>query len=294
MDQTPKILMVPFDPGAMKRSGPAFWSALLLIGMLALAEHLLQPALSLTVMYMVPIAAIAWYAGPRRALVCTFWAAAAHGWATFTATTASSSGYAPFLNSALSALFYFAVMLVASAMRATLQFERELARTDALTGLGNRRFFADVATTEIHRTRRYSRSVTLAYVDIDFFKQVNDQYGHAAGDALLLKVAEVLKENLRNSDVMARIGGDEFAIILPETGLAGAKVAMEKCVMSLNTAMKESNWPVSFSIGVVTSDSPTSLEQMLELADQAMYTVKKSGKSAIRYETCGKSLEVSA
>ena len=96
-----------------------------------------------------------------------------------------------------------------------LHEERELARTDPLTGLGNRRFFADLAAIEISRTRRYHRSLTLAYIDVDRFKSVNDKLGHAAGDALLVKVAEVLGKHLRTSDLMARVGGDEFARFCP-------------------------------------------------------------------------------
>ncbi|HTC77354.1 MAG TPA: diguanylate cyclase, partial [Terriglobales bacterium] len=102
-------------------------------------------------------------------------------------------------------------------LAAALAAEKELSRSDPLTGLPNRRAFYEVALAEADRARRYRHPLSLAYLDVDNFKQVNDDYGHDAGDELLVRVAEVLRRNLRNNDIVARLGGDEFAMLLPET-----------------------------------------------------------------------------
>jgi diguanylate cyclase (GGDEF)-like protein len=277
-----------------RRSVLTGFAAVLGVTALALLERRLQPDVSLSVAYVVPIGVITWRLGARAGFICAGAAACAHAWSAFAPTHPYALSFAPYLSSILSAVFFFGVVVIGSVMRGTLHEERELARTDPLTGLGNRRFFADLAAIEISRTRRYRRSLTLAYIDVDHFKDVNDELGHAAGDALLVTVAEVLCRHLRTSDVMARVGGDEFAVILPETGLAGAKIAIEKAAHCLEKAMRENGWNVGFSIGVVASDAPASVEQMLEAADQAMYSVKKTGKGAIRYEVRGAPLEISA
>jgi diguanylate cyclase (GGDEF)-like protein len=170
-------------------------------------------------------------------------------------------------------------------IRSAMEREKELARTDPLTGAMNSRAFGELATAELHRARRYERPFTLAYVDIDDFKAVNDRFGHSTGDTLLRLVAETMKHNSRAVDVVARVGGDEFVVLLPETGPGPAQVVSRKLQERLLGVVQQNGWPATFSIGAITFISPpATVDEMLRLADRLMYSAKKSGKNQIRHE----------
>lgn len=167
-----------------------------------------------------------------------------------------------------------------------LDNEKSLARSDYLTGLANRRAFEELFQMECNRSRRYNRPITLVYLDLDDFKKVNDGRGHQTGDEVLVAVATTLRSSLRSTDCVARIGGDEFAILLPETDVEGARIIMKKLDAVLQTLLTLTNWPIGFSFGVVTFPAPLdSLETMLERADKLMYEAKHAGKGAMLFES---------
>jgi len=167
-----------------------------------------------------------------------------------------------------------------------LDNEKYLSRSDFLTGLPNRRAFEETFDMECKRSRRYNRPITLVYMDLDNFKQVNDGQGHQTGDEVLVAVAASLRTNLRATDCVARLGGDEFAILLPETDEAAAQIIMRKLNAVLQTLLSTSNWPIGFSFGVVTFPVPLdSLDAMLERADKLMYDAKHGGKGATLFES---------
>ena len=160
--------------------------------------------------------------------------------------------------------------------------ERDLARSDPLTGLRNARAFAESLVSERERLYRYGRILTLVYLDLDNFKQVNDRLGHHTGDRLLREVGKTLRNNTRGADAVARLGGDEFALLMPETDEAGAALALNRVRSRLLEAMTNENWPVTCSIGAVTFRvAPASIEEMLQAADAQMYRSKTSGKNQI-------------
>jgi diguanylate cyclase (GGDEF)-like protein len=170
-------------------------------------------------------------------------------------------------------------------VRALYERERDLSRTDALTGLLNRRAFVERLERERERHARFPRPITLAYLDVDNFKRVNDTHGHAAGDELLITAAEAMEETVRSVDSVGRLGGDEFALLMPETDAAAAKLAIEKVQRRLRDAVQGREWSGTFSIGVVTFESvPGSAEEMLEKADALMYSVKQSGKDRSEFQ----------
>lgn len=167
-----------------------------------------------------------------------------------------------------------------------LENEKSLSRSDYLTGLANRRAFEELFEMECKRSRRYNRPITLAYMDLDNFKRVNDGKGHQTGDEVLVAVATTLRSCLRATDCVARIGGDEFAMLLPETDEDAARIIMKKLYAVLQTLLTRTNWPIGFSFGVVTFPSPLdSLEAMLERADKLMYEAKQGGKGAMLFES---------
>jgi diguanylate cyclase (GGDEF)-like protein len=151
----------------------------------------------------------------------------------------------------------------------------------------NHRAFVEKVATENRRLQRHPNSLTLAYIDLDNFKRVNDHHGHAAGDTLLLSIAQVMTTTVRSTDFVARLGGDEFAILLPDTNSEAAKSVMAKVQEKLLQHLQEQNYRVTFSIGAVTfaamRDNPA---EMIYMADETMYAVKQRGKNGIEYRVC--------
>ncbi len=173
-------------------------------------------------------------------------------------------------------------------LQTALLREQEIARIDPLTHVANRRAFYELGETELLRARRYRRPLTFVSVDLDNFKQVNDALGHATGDAVLVSVASTLRSELRATDIVARMGGDEFDIILPETGAESARVVLNKLHAKLLEAAESNDWKVTFSMGAVSFlSAPSSLEEAMGLADDALYSTKHQGKNAVSVAIVG-------
>lgn len=162
---------------------------------------------------------------------------------------------------------------------ANVRLER-LAHRDPLTGLPNRRSLTETLHAEVRRHRRSGQALTLALADVDHFKRVNDTHGHATGDAVLRAVAEALVKGCRVTDLVGRFGGEEFLLLLPETDLAGARVACEKLrarVQALSGPV-----PVTMSFGVVSpAQYFSTMEEALNAADQALYRAKAEGRNRV-------------
>jgi diguanylate cyclase (GGDEF)-like protein len=157
-----------------------------------------------------------------------------------------------------------------------------LARSDSLTGLANRHHFYELTAYEMERVKRYSRPVSLAVFDLDHFKEINDRYGHLAGDAALKKVAEAVVTKLRENDVFARLGGDEFAAMLPETDSADAAHLAERIVEEVHQtsfAYQGQAIALSFSAGIAAYHDGDSIDQWIKRADDELYRSKASGRA---------------
>ncbi|HEY0405151.1 MAG TPA: GGDEF domain-containing protein [Pyrinomonadaceae bacterium] len=263
----------------------------LLVVLIGLFDRLTGPDVSLLVFFLIPIFLAVWFVGKRAGLLVSIISAAA--W--LTNAIIDTHPYAhpsiPYWNVLLRLIFLLIFTYMLAAFKMALEHEQELARTDYLTGVANRRFFYELAHIEIRRARRHARPLTIAYMDIDDFKEVNDQSGHTTGDVLLRRVSETIRRDVREIDVLARLGGDEFAILLPETGEEAARAVVRRVQRSLLEMVKEHNWPVTFSVGVVTwVTPPQSVDEVVKRADQLMYSVKNSGKNMIRHEVFGEQL----
>jgi diguanylate cyclase (GGDEF)-like protein len=160
-----------------------------------------------------------------------------------------------------------------------------LAATDALTGLCNRRQFAAVANAEWERFQRYGRPLSVLMMDIDHFKSINDRFGHDAGDKVLMEIAAVCREARRTSDLVARMGGEEFAILLPETDSASAAVVAEKLrarIAAHKLTVGGTEIQVSVSIGVADANRKlANLNELVKRADAALYTAKADGRHRV-------------
>jgi len=185
-------------------------------------------------------------------------------------------------NECIELLFLLIMSLLFSALRKNLDSEKTLASSDPLTGALNRRAFFDIAEYELNRSRRYEHATTIAYIDLDNFKGINDDLGHTVGDNLLITVTKIIVSNIRSTDILARFGGDEFVILLPETPAEAAATLLGKIHHQLDQAMSARNWPVSFSIGAITyPKAPPGVEEVIKKADMLMYEVKRSGKNRL-------------
>jgi diguanylate cyclase (GGDEF)-like protein len=158
-----------------------------------------------------------------------------------------------------------------------------LSITDQLTGLKNRMFFNNQFSDEWMRCRRYQLPLSILMIDLDFFKKINDTYGHIAGDKCLKQVASVLELEIhRATDTLARYGGEEFVVMLPDTDLSMSKKFAEKLVRAVaDFVLNEKSVPVSCSIGVASAipDNDTGSEKRLMAADDALYQAKEQGKN---------------
>jgi len=162
---------------------------------------------------------------------------------------------------------------------------RRLATTDALTALLNRRAFIEAVERERARSDRHAYPLSLLLLDVDHFKRVNDEYGHIAGDIVLQGVARVLESVARRSDFVARWGGEEFVVALPQTGEAGARVAGERVRRALAATTHKfpdgGTLQVTASIGVASSEAPWSVDALVAAADEAMYAAKARGRNRV-------------
>jgi diguanylate cyclase (GGDEF)-like protein len=160
-----------------------------------------------------------------------------------------------------------------------------MALTDPMTGLYNRRYFDQALDQEIKRCRRYNRAFSLLLLDIDHFKRVNDTYGHGAGDEIIKQVAELIHNNLRGLDVVARVGGEEFAVILPETPPQNLNVVVQRLLREMRgakpaaSAMAKKGERVTFSVGVgVFKGGEAGSLKLMKAADKSLYQAKRQGR----------------
>ena len=256
--------------------------SLCLLALIGWADYLTGDY-SLIVFYMIPVSLVAWFVTWRRGLFFCLLALVTR----FIADGASSSillnnTALHYWNLSIEFVFLLIMSLLFSALRKHLDSERILASSDSLTGALNRRAFFDIAEHEINRSRRYAHATTIACIDLDNFKEINDRLGHAVGDSLLITVTKTIAAHIRSSDNLARFGGDEFVILLPETATEAASAFLGNIQQQLNQAMSVQNWPVGFSIGAITyPKAPPGVEAVIKEADMLMYEVKRSGKNRL-------------
>jgi len=162
---------------------------------------------------------------------------------------------------------------------------REMADTDELTGVMNRRSFIKRGVQELARASRHGAQVSLIMLDLDHFKAVNDTHGHAAGDWALVELVRLCRQELRAEDLLARLGGEEFAILMPQTRLAGARSVADRLRLCLNSEpmeYEEARFSLTVSAGVAELAAGEALEVLMARADAALYEAKRSGRNQVR------------
>ncbi len=266
--------------------GTLFILSLLLVALLGWVDYITGDY-SFILFYLIPVFLAAWFVGTWSGiLVCLV-----SGFASFAANPTRYNFEVThhfifrYWDFSLEVIYLLLLSLMFTTLRNKLDHEKFMARTDSLTSALNRRSLYELADYEIEKCRRHNRQMSIAYIDLDNFKMVNDRYGHQTGDELLCEVVGTLRLNLRKSDVVARLGGDEFVVLLPETTASAALFVMQKLNEQLVAVMGKNGWPVTFSIGLLTYETPPdSVEEMISRVDNLMYTVKSRGKDDILHE----------
>ena len=256
-----------------------------LIFVLGAVQLILGKTINIAPFYVFPLLFSSWYGSRTTGMLSAFISVLV-----YVIIEAAFSRVSPTLNALLlfTAPYLAAYLLLAILIinfRNVHRTEVIAADTDNLTGIYNARSFYAALASELLRSKRYDHVFSLAYIDVDDFKQINDSFGHAAGDRLLQEVAVCLVKSLRVTDIAARLGGDEFACLLPETNQADAKSAFLKATALLKKRMQKYKWNVSFSIGVVTFENlPEDIQEAIDIADKVMYSVKNDDKDNVAYK----------
>ena len=244
--------------------------------------------LRVTPLYFAPVAIMAWYSGRAGALLASALAAAAWDTSNVLAGLEFSSRGIWVSNTIMLALSFAVVGLLIAQLRAAVLRESELSLTDPLTSMLNGRAFHKAADRIMAHCRRTGRPLTVAFLDLDNFKSVNDQLGHRAGDEMLRSIAKRMRASIRPDDVGARLGGDEFVVLFPEIGPADAVIALDRLRSSLATVLGSGPVVVTSSAGAVTFLTvPEDIEEMLHAADTRMYAAKAAGKNCVIHDMIG-------
>ena len=266
-------------------------AALLLMVALGAIDYATGFEMSFALFYLLPVFLAAWFLTRPLALLVSAACAATWYLANWLAGEEFAVEYIPYWN-ALTGLGFFAIVtLLVTELRQVLERATALSRIDYVTGALNSRALHEVAGVELERARRYAHPLAIAFVDVDDFKAINDALGHSTGDEVLRTIVSTMEAHLRVTDVIARVGGDEFVLLLVETASSTARPVIARLREVLLRTMEEAGWPVTFSIGVLCCDvAPERIDQLLREADQLMYSIKRDGKNAIRYATPGEAI----
>ncbi len=257
----------------------AAWAAL--AGAVYALNARTPPELRLGILYVLPVLLAAWHDGPGWGIAFAVATAALRFLTGIEQLPPGTPLEIRFANDAA----YLLVVGVAIAglwrlQRTEAQLE-QLATRDPLTDVLNARAFAEELAQELRRNRRYGRPLALIYLDLDDFKRVNDAHGHATGDAVLRLVADAMRRAVRQADVVGRLGGDEFGVLMPETDGAVAHAAADRLATGIRTVFRGTP-SVTASIGVVAvGGTEAGADELLHAADQAMYEAKRTGKDRV-------------
>lgn len=266
-----------------------FISSLITTAVIGYFDHQTGAHISMMLLYALPILTAARLCGKNEGIAISVLAATCWFIVNYLHKPAEISdaiiSWNAFTRLGIFTLLAYTISLQARLRRA-LEREKLRADTDRLTGLLNKGAFRERVEEEIQRAKRYSHPLSLAFIDLDNFKQVNDIQGHARGDKLLQQVSETIVHAIRKTDFAGRIGGDEFTICFPETGDEQVRLAIKKLVQSLDIMTSQSGWQVTASVGVVTCrEICDTYDALLGKADKLMYVAKEKGKNAAEFCT---------
>lgn len=266
------------------RSALLVWAGCLFVALVGVLDYRTGSRYSFSLFYLIPVAACAWWGGFSCGILVSL--AGALAWQAVDSRHGLSLSPTPVVwNGVVRFCVLTLVSSLVSRLHVGIRREQLLARTDPLTGAANGRTFYSSAAIEAERARRGSRPLSLAYFDLDNFKQLNDRQGHAAGDEALRHIVQTVRSNLRRYDLLARLGGDEFALLLPDTDAQGAMAVLARLHELVSREMVRQGWPVTLSIGAITFlRPPLDVDLLIQQVDALMYQAKKKGKGRVEHQ----------
>jgi len=278
-----------------KSSVLIFNLCLIFICVLGILDQLNGYEMSFSIFYVLPICMGSWYANRRTGFILCCISAFIWIIVDYTSGHKYSNQFISYWNGLVRGGYFLLISHLTSTVKYNYNIEKELARTDSLTGVMNLRIFKEISESLFNVISRSKCSISICYIDIDNFKNINDTYGHDEGDHVLQTIASTLKASVRKSDSVCRLGGDEFAILLYDTNLSGAKIFTNRILDRLNEVTKDTKSKIGFSIGVaIFNVSPSSSQEAIKFADTLMYRAKKSGGNQIVYGVFAKPEDILA
>ena len=247
-------------------------------------DYVTGPKISCSIFYLLPIAVVSLRFGQRAGLLASVLGAITWFGADRLSGGDGFGGLIPVWNGLVRLGLFAIVSVLLVAVRDLLFAQRREARIDALTAVLNSRGFRERAQVELDRARRTGHPISIAYIDVDNFKRLNDARGHSAGDEALRRIGETFAACARSLDVVGRLGGDEFAIVFPDCGPA----EVERVVLRSRAMLRPlcTEFDVDLSVGIVTFDEvPPDLDTALRRADALMYVAKGAGRGFVRHDT---------
>jgi diguanylate cyclase (GGDEF)-like protein len=252
-----------------------------------LIEGRIAPGLSLLVLYLLPITLTTWFMGLRPGLAIALLSGVVTAAAQI--LLQPDAPMSQILSSGWNAVVLLAVggivVDLLHRVKVADAIGQELSRIDAATGAINRRFFLELLEAEFNRAERYKFALTLAYIDLTNFNQLKEQLGHQAGDELLYQFIEQLSQALRANDVVARLDGNEFALLLPQTNDIQAQQVFTRLQPQMKEVLNAESVHLEYSVGVATFlEMPDTFEELTAETEQLLKTVKTGGKNSLEYQ----------
>jgi diguanylate cyclase (GGDEF)-like protein len=255
-----------------------------LVAIIGICDYKTEEQISFYIFYSLPIFIASWYIGGWAGIIASLSSSLA--WWIVDLKNIETPQLLNYVDAMIRLVYFAGISLIISFLRISILREKHFADTDFLTGLPNRRTFIDRATLEIEKAKKYGRSTTVAYIDLDNFKAVNDQHGHARGDKLLKEIASAIKDDVRPSDIVARMGGDEFLVLFPNTSESEGLFALTHLQHRLKKIAEDHKLQVTSTIGAVTFNNVSSSpEELIKAADRIMYSGKQAGRNTIHHVT---------
>ena len=259
-------------------------AVVLMVFLLGTLDYCTGFEVSFSIFYLIPVTIAVYFSNVWFGIVTSFLSAAVWYTADLFAGHPNTSIIISAWNSSMGLGYYCLHCYLLNDIIRLYEKAKHDALIDRLTGAVNTRYFSLLFDREIAKAQRDHEELTIAFLDLDNFKTVNDTLGHSAGDFLLRRISEIIHSNIRPSDVFARMGGDEFAVLITGTNYDRSQTVLHRIRSAVAAECDRNSWPVTISAGAITFSSlENGKEEIIRRADQLMYTVKKSGKNNITH-----------